>query len=136
MNIYEGKAVIGQAPGITEELSGKTILETLVFTPDNKPLVKNTNIVVTEEQQRELFANLPSGTSIQGELLDPETNVWSSSATNTKVNIGSFDEVFLPEVNLEDIVFIPYKMAAGDMPIIIDKSYADKIQYEYEEAGE
>lgn len=135
MNIYEIKSVVGQSSDIPEEISGRTMFESLVFTADNKPIVKNTNAIVTEEQKEEFFANLPNGTSIQGELY-PETNVWEASVSNTKVNTGSFDEVFLPEVNLEDIVFIPPKMAVGDMPIIIDKSYADKIQYEYEEAGE
>ena len=106
-----------------------------MFTPNNKPIVKNTNVVVTEEQEEEFFDNLPSGTMIQGELY-PETNVWEASATNTKVNTSNFGEVFLPEVNLEDVVFIPPKMAVGDMPVILNESYADKIQYEYEEVLE
>lgn len=133
MNIYEIKAV---ASG--DDIQEKVYIEELVFSPNSKPVIKNINTVSSVDEEENFYGNLPEGTAIQGYFgEDSETGEigWSVEAFNTKQQ-STLQQIELPTVDLEDIVFIPQKMVAGDMPVILNESYADKIQYEYEEVSE
>ena len=139
MNIYEGKAIVGNLPDVTEELVGKTVEEVLLFTPNDKPLVKNINIINSEEEGQEFYDNLPSGTMIRGEFQPPEPGeeeYWEVSASNTKTQ-RQLQQIQLPEISIEDIAFIPGTMTVGDMPVFVgypeEKEFFNKIEYTYEE---
>ena len=123
---------------IPEQEKNKILTEALLFTQDGKPLIKNVNVIENNESAAEVFGKFPEGTAIIGnydDIGDDGRDVYSVEVLNTKAQ-STLQPIELPTVDLENIVFIPNVMTVGDMPIIIDKSYADKIQYEYEEGPE
>lgn len=149
MYIYESRLV-----NIPEELQNEDrplpLAETLLFTQDNKTQVKNTyacpSIEELIEKQGEPLYDLAD------EMMEDFASSGGSVVTNLNADIDGgngltleqpvasnvymtnlLQPIELPELNLDDIVFIPFAMAAGDMPYMIDKKYDGKIRYYYYE---
>lgn len=149
MYIFESRLV-----NIPEELQNENrplpLAETLLFTQDSKPQVKSTCVCpsieeLIEKQGEPLY-------DLANEMMEDFASSGGSVVTNVNADIDSgngltleqpvtsnaymtnlLQPIELPTVDLDNIVFIPYAVAAGDMPYVINKKYDGKINYSYYE---
>ena len=149
MYIFESRLV-----NIPEELQNENrplpLAETLLFTQDSKPQVKSTYACppmeeLIEKQGQPLY-------DLADEMVDSFAASGGSVVSNINADIDGgngltleytvasnaymsnlLQPIELPTVDLDNIVFIPYAVAAGDMPYVINKKYDGKINYSYYE---
>lgn len=126
MYIYESKLLsVREDEEFTEE--------NLLFTPENTPKVGNLVVSDSVDKQDEYYDNLPDGYEVWG-YFEPGNQVDVGSC-NTRTG-SELQLIELPTVDMWDVLFVPPLMTVGDKPVVLNKEYDGKIQYEYEEGPE
>lgn len=128
MYIYDIKVI--SSDNALSDIENKPCVEMITFTQNGKPLVKNINVISSVDEEDVLSNNLPDGTVVDGVLVSDEDNSWEVSASNTKTQ-SELQLIELPTIDLNEVVIIPPIMSSGDKPIVLNKNYEDKVQYEY-----